>query len=196
MQEVSPEPQKSLESLNPPHGADPTLSLPLRNNSPDSNTPTSHSPSSSGYEKILFQSSTPSPVCKVARLTCDFCGQGFEDVDSLCFHIISSHVASSPLHCGRKRCNKTFKDRRSLKRHLTQFHLGSVYVCRCGRQDGRKDKHCRHIESNNCTGPGLYSCPCGHSFDQLKLHRHHIERCGKKRRGRPRKLPMVAIERI
>lgn len=199
MQEASPEPQKHLDSLNTPHSVpwhQPNLTPPLCNTSPRSNAPTSHSPSSSGYEKRSSQLSTSSPVSKGARLTCDFCGQAFEDVDSLCFHIISSHAVSSPLHCGRKRCNKTFKDGRSLKRHLTEFHLGSVYVCRCGRQDGRKDKHCKHIESNSCIGPGLYSCPCGHTFDQLKLHRHHINRCGKKRRGRPRKLPMMANERI
>ncbi|KAH7166781.1 hypothetical protein DER46DRAFT_264118 [Fusarium sp. MPI-SDFR-AT-0072] len=199
MQEVSPELQKDLDSLTAPHSVSwhqPDLFPPLCNTSPSSNAPTPQSPASSGYEKRLSQSSTSSPVSKVARLTCDLCGQTFEDVDSLCFHLISSHVASSPFHCGRKRCNKTFKDSRSLKRHLTEFHLGSVYVCRCGRQDGRKDKHCKHIESNNCTGNGLYSCPCGHAIDQLKLHKHHIARCGKKRRGRPRKFPMMTNERI
>ncbi|CVK94346.1 uncharacterized protein FMAN_03486 [Fusarium mangiferae] len=199
MQEASPEPQKQLDSLNDPHSVpwhQPNLIPRLCNTSLSSNAPTSHTPSSSGYEKRSSQSSTSSPVSKDARLTCDFCGQAFEDVDSLCFHIISSHAASSPLHCGRKGCNKTFKGGRSLKRHLTEFHLGSVYVCRCGRQDRRKDKHCKHIESNSCIGPGLYGCPCGHTFDQLKLHRHHINRCGRKRRGRPRKLPMMANERI
>ncbi|KAI1029042.1 hypothetical protein LB505_009215 [Fusarium chuoi] len=189
MQEGSPELQQHLDSLTGPHSVprhQPDLIHSLCNTSPSSDAPTSHTPSSNGYEKRPSQSSASSPVSKDARLTCDFCNSS---------HIISSHVSSVPLHCGRKRCNKSFRDGRSLKRHLTEFHLCSVYVCRCGRQDGRKDKHCKHIESNNCTGHGLYCCPCGHAFDQLKLHRHHIDSCGRKKRGRPRKSPITASER-
>lgn len=199
MQKGSPELHQHQDSLTVSH------SLPwpqpdrfpfLCNTFPSSNAPTSHKSSSNGSEKRSSQSSTSIPVSKDERLTCDFCGHAFEDVDSLCSHITSFHVSSGSLHCGSKRCNKTFKDNRSLKRHLTEFHLGSVYVCRCGRQDGRKDKHCKHIESNNCTGHGLYFCRCGHTFDQRKLHRRHIDRCGRKKRGRPRKSPMTASERI
>ncbi|KAH7207199.1 hypothetical protein DER44DRAFT_364849 [Fusarium oxysporum] len=199
MQEIPTQSHNDLDSFTAPHSVSwhqPDLFPPLCNTSPSSNAPTSHSPASSGYEKRSSQSSTSIPVSKVARLTCDFCGQAYEDVDSLYSHIILSYASSSSLHCGRKRCNKTFKDGRSLKRHLTEFHLGSVYVCRCGRQDGRKNKHYKHIESNNCNGQSLYSCPCGHSFDQLKLHKLHIDRCGKKRRGRPRKHPITADKRI
>ncbi|KAF5655614.1 hypothetical protein F25303_548 [Fusarium sp. NRRL 25303] len=86
MQEASLEPQKHLDSLNAPHSVpwhQPDLSPPLCNPSPSSNAPTSHSQSSSGYEKRPSQSSTSSPVSKDARLICDFCGQAFEDVDSL-----------------------------------------------------------------------------------------------------------------
>lgn len=190
IQGVLSQPPTDLNSSIVPHSVpwhQPHLSPSLCNTSANSNTPTSHSSTSRGHEKESYQAFTSSPASKVARLTCDFCEQGFDDVDSLCSHLISSHVSSSPFHCGRKRCNKTFKDNRSLKRHLTEFHLGSAYVCRCGRQDGRKDKHLKHLETKNCTGRGLYSCPCGHSFDQLKLHKLHIERCGRKRRGRPKK---------
>ncbi|KAF5585582.1 hypothetical protein FPCIR_8295 [Fusarium pseudocircinatum] len=96
MQEVSPESQKHLDSLNSPHSDSvpwhqqdlfpwhqQDLFPSVCNTSPSSNTPTSYSPSSNGYEKRLSQSSTSSPVSKVARLTCDFCGQACEDVDSL-----------------------------------------------------------------------------------------------------------------
>lgn len=122
MQGVLSQPPTDLNSFIIPHSVpwhQPDLSPSLCNTSASSDAPTTHSSASSGHEKECSHSSTSSPTCKVARLTCDFCEQGLDDVDSLCSHLISSHVPSSPFHCGRKRCNKTFKDNRSLKRHLT-----------------------------------------------------------------------------
>ncbi|KAH7260832.1 uncharacterized protein BKA55DRAFT_270602 [Fusarium redolens] len=143
-----------------------------------------NSPGSGGYEKRSSQSTTSSPASNTAQLRCDFCAEPFYDVDSHCAHLIFYHGASSPFHCGRTSCSKTFKDERSLKRHLTELHLGAAYVCRCDRQCGRKDKHCKHLEINSCTGHGLYRCPCGHAVHQLNTHKHYIEKCGRKRRGR------------
>lgn len=86
MQEGSPELQQHLDSLTGPHSVpwhQPDLIPSLCNTSPSSDAPTSHTPSSNGYEKRTSQSSASSPVSKDARLTCDFCGQAFEDVGSL-----------------------------------------------------------------------------------------------------------------
>ncbi|KAF5693024.1 hypothetical protein FDENT_2336 [Fusarium denticulatum] len=51
--------------------------------SPSSDAPTSISPASSGYEKRSPQSSTSSPASNTAQLSCDFCRQPYNDVDSL-----------------------------------------------------------------------------------------------------------------
>ncbi|KAF5697294.1 hypothetical protein FMUND_15457 [Fusarium mundagurra] len=86
MQEGSPELQQHLDSLTAPHSVpwhQPDIFPFLCNTSPSSDAPTFHTPSSNGCEKRSSQSSTSSPVSKDERLTCDFCGQAFEDVDSL-----------------------------------------------------------------------------------------------------------------
>lgn len=169
---------------------------PLCDPSPRNNAPTSNSPESVGYEKRSSQSTTSSPASNTAQHRCDFCAEPFIDVDSHSAHLIVSHHISSPFHCGRTSCSKPFKDERSLKRHLIELHLGAAYVCRCDRQCVRKDKHCKHLESNSCTGHGLYRCPCGHAVRQLNTHKHHIDKCGRKRRGRPPKHLVTTNGRI
>ncbi|KAF4982184.1 hypothetical protein FZEAL_2162 [Fusarium zealandicum] len=122
--------------------------------SPSSDELTSSSSASASYEKRSSESTTSSPATNVSKLNCDFCGEPFNDVDSLCTHLISYHAASKPFHCGRATC-VTHHELRSLKRHLKTIHLRALYICRCGHS-GRKDKHCDHLKRDNCTGRSPY----------------------------------------
>ncbi|KAH7184144.1 hypothetical protein BKA60DRAFT_310353 [Fusarium oxysporum] len=132
------------------------------------------------------QSTRPSPAPKTFQLCCDICGRLLDCVDSHCSHLISDHDVSNPFHCGRKTC-RTHKDVRSLKRHLENFHLRALYICRCGRS-GRKDKHRDHLRKNDCSGRGHYKCSCGrHKTHDRHAHEIHIGNCGRHKRGRPKK---------
>ncbi|KAF5573088.1 hypothetical protein FPANT_12586 [Fusarium pseudoanthophilum] len=95
--------------------------------SPSSDAPTSISPASSGYEKRSPQSSTSSPASNTAQLSCGFCRQSCNDVDSLYIHLVSSHVTSRPFHCGRASCNKTFKDA-SIDAHVVMQFDNSAHT--------------------------------------------------------------------
>jgi hypothetical protein len=136
-----------------------------------------------------------------SQLSCGICGGLFDDdVDSFMYvcpaffynpnlmhcssHLVSWHKISSPFHCGTKAC-RTHKELRSLKRHLMSIHLRALYVCCCGHSS-RKDKHCDHLRRNTWVGHS-YRCNCGYINYDKSAHALHIDICGRRRSGRPKK---------
>lgn len=158
----------------------------------------SHSPSTTtASHSPVSNIKTPprgSASSGVLSLACDHCRIPATDVAFLVNHIKTVHRSpvSGRLSCGNRRC-RDVKDERSLERHLRDHHLGSPYICCCGRKD-RKDKHRTHLRQ--CTHPGgsVYVCMCGNEVgssgpDGLQAHQAHFESCGVKKRGRRPMLP-------
>jgi hypothetical protein len=183
---LSPETSDSFSSQNFVQWSTPGLLSP---------TSDFHAPSAGTHQTTYPSTSIPrysqpitsSPASTTPQLSCDFCRALFPTSKSLCTHIVAQHVPSAPFRCGRNAC-QTFKEERSLERHLRTKHLCTKYVCRCGHTVGRKDKHRDHLSLNACVGDGNYRCICGlHDAPEIDSHRAHIDQCGVGKKGRPKK---------
>ncbi|KAI3581957.1 hypothetical protein IWW34DRAFT_729899 [Fusarium oxysporum f. sp. albedinis] len=104
----------------------------------------------------------------------------------------NSPITSPPkpglFRCAKEDCQHlSFKDERTLKRHHDSKHSGALYVCRCGYPNGRKDVYLKHIDKENCSGKGQFTCICGLATDDIVEHRKHLKGCATGKRGRPKK---------
>ncbi|EWG38272.1 hypothetical protein FVEG_01531 [Fusarium verticillioides 7600] len=127
---------------------------------------------------------SPSALSSPTSQPCNFCGALFDNAASLCTHIVLHHCPSKPFYCGRGTC-VTHGSKRSLERHLTNTHFYALYIC-CYGTSNRKDKHCEHLRKCACVG-NVYRCICGHTEDNKHAHKVHIDECGKRKKGRPKK---------
>ncbi|KAH7236577.1 hypothetical protein BKA59DRAFT_487241 [Fusarium tricinctum] len=136
------------------------------------------------WEQLTDFQSTPLSHGSLSHSNCDICGGLFGDPHTLGSHLVTDHNISKPFHCGRKTCRTTYTTFPSLRRHLTKTHFGAVYICCCG-YSSRRDKHCEHLRKTTCIGDS-YQCMCGHAIEDKSAHLSHINRCGRRKRGRPR----------
>ncbi|KAI0169663.1 hypothetical protein GGR52DRAFT_550918 [Hypoxylon sp. FL1284] len=105
------------------------------------------------------------------------------------YHLRDTHP-EKPNTCGISTCPST-KDSRSLLRHLntSKAHSISLFYCRCEYSNGRQDKFREHCMKDRCAGAYPYRCSCGACYPS-STHRdlflEHLNKCGRRRRGRPR----------
>ncbi|KAH7211402.1 hypothetical protein DER44DRAFT_194408 [Fusarium oxysporum] len=173
-------------SLQPPSSVHNPIFLSEPSSPPRFTAALCDNPSSSSSTAIILYEprASPSALSSPTSRPCDFCGALFDDAAYLCTHIVSHHSTSKPFHCGRGTC-ETHSGKRSLERHLTITHFCAVYICCCG-YSSRKDKHCEHLRKHACVG-NSYRCRCGHTEDNKHAHKVHIDECGKRKKGRPKK---------
>lgn len=115
-------------------------------------------------------------------------------------HMIQAHYEGScgPFSCGSSTCTvrASFRDERTLQRHLKTKHGVELFECACDEprpRRRRKDKHQKHLKSGACYGGNPFQCECGHSTHNLEAHEVHIKACGRKTRGRPPKRRIADI---
>lgn len=92
-------------------------------------------------------------------------------------------------------CGHAFARSKDLKRHKSTVHREDndpVYLCRCGKDDPRKDNHGRHVKvcvNSPCMKPpgfGAYVCKCLHSSQKQDDHMKHVKSCSTGKRSRRR----------
>ncbi|KAH7324197.1 hypothetical protein B0I35DRAFT_423701 [Stachybotrys elegans] len=139
-------------------------------------------------------SNSASPSQSTAYLqpvySCKLClGLQFDEAECFMKHILDRHRperldSSRPYQCY---CKPTARFKRSKEfiRHIKTVpeHGMGVYGCRCGRRFSRKDKFRSHVDGN-CVGDLAYQCECGKVTGDIQ---NHLQSCGKKTPGRPRK---------
>jgi hypothetical protein len=83
---------------------------------------------------------------------------------------------------------------RSFRRHLdtAAAHVTDKtpqFWCICGYKERRKDHYRRHLDKKRpCKKTGQpYKCLCNSVFEDIETLKEHYERCGQRKRGRPRK---------
>ena len=86
-------------------------------------------------------------------LDCDFCNKSFSDEDMLSLHLMNIHRSiiegqknpfakeiNTVVHGKKKtfeckQCNKTYRNSRNLRRHISAFHENNTFDCaECGKQ--------------------------------------------------------------
>jgi hypothetical protein len=172
----------------------PSLQISCISPSPDSNSScTLQHPSASSSPVTLDDSASScrSAASPQPGYTCGLCPpRVLYNVDLLIDHIRVQHKLenpspSKPYHCI---CRKKpqFKERREFRRHIesTPEHGALGYRCRCGNTFYHKYKFRKHVQGG-CTGNLPYQCKCGPVSGDIP---EHLNLCGKKRRGRPRKM--------
>jgi len=123
------------------------------------------------------------------------CGELFQSEVACSKHCAIKHPAK-PYNCGLLDCDKSFRDKRSLRRHLatTSKHRTSstpAYTCRCGAIRPRWDQFTKHIRccASEKTRLSAYTCYCGQAFQDVATLEEHKSSSSlhPDMRGRPRK---------
>ncbi|KAI1261024.1 hypothetical protein F5Y18DRAFT_431569 [Xylariaceae sp. FL1019] len=104
-----------------------------------------------------------------------------------------SDLSERQYQCPEPPCSSAFKHKKDLARHLkSKKHATgheTVYGCRCGKEDTRKDNHLRHVHfCEKPPSPGAqYVCTCQSSTCLKEEHVEHVRSCrfGLGARGRP-----------
>ena len=84
-------------------------------------------------------------------------------------------------------CGKTYRQEKSLWRHVDLEHLSNGqknFSCQCGKPDGRKDNHRRHVKTCDKKMICRYLCKCTDACGDRTEHLEHLKRCGKSNRRR------------
>lgn len=84
-------------------------------------------------------------------------------------------------------CGETFVNQKNLDRHfLSERHNENApkYTCACGYVQARKDNYRRHLQSCSFHIDYSYVCSCGDRTLDKAYHVAHIDKCGRKRRGK------------
>ncbi|KAK4225668.1 hypothetical protein QBC38DRAFT_482443 [Podospora fimiseda] len=84
-------------------------------------------------------------------------------------------------------CGDTFVNQKNLDRHfLSERHNEHApkYTCACGYVQARKDNYRRHLQSCSFHIDYVYVCNCGDRTLDKAYHEAHIDKCGRKRRGK------------
>lgn len=138
-------------------------------------------------------SSTQAPLSYQPNLRgCDFCAEIFLGVDELVDHVESAHHRGGRYHC--KTCKVHFGLKKDFRRHLesAKLHPLSRIRCRC-EMLFRKDKFRNHLKRKKpCDTVVPFLCHCGHTVDSggpdaVFRMLQHVDSCGRRRPGRPKK---------
>lgn len=110
---------------------------------------------------------------------CDKCNLVFEKAPELAKHLMV-HAGECPFSCTWQGCNKKFKHRQSLKRHIVVMHMREfpAHKCQyCDRKFKRSDHLKVHLRFH--TGEQPYACEwpgCGKKTKSKKSLDAHISR--------------------
>ncbi|KAK3985208.1 hypothetical protein QBC44DRAFT_162684 [Cladorrhinum sp. PSN332] len=84
-------------------------------------------------------------------------------------------------------CGDTFVNQKNLDRHfLSERHNEGApkFTCACGYVQARKDNYRRHLQSCSFRIEHPYVCSCADRTLDKAHHEAHIDKCGRKRRGK------------
>lgn len=103
---------------------------------------------------------------------CHFCGHAFFMNSEMRKHIANRHQTTRPFGCDQ--CNKTFKNRHSLNKHL-KIHSGvKPYVCSVCSESYAALSSLK-IHERRHTGDKPYTCKfCKKSFADSSTHKQHV----------------------
>lgn len=103
---------------------------------------------------------------------CHFCGSAFFMNSEMRKHIANRHQTTRPFGCDQ--CNKTFKNRHSLNKHL-KIHSGvKPYVCSVCSESYAALSSLK-IHERRHTGDKPYTCKfCKKSFADSSTHKQHV----------------------
>ncbi|KAK4175522.1 hypothetical protein QBC36DRAFT_22671 [Triangularia setosa] len=104
---------------------------------------------------------------------------------------------SSPPQLSCEPCEETFANQKNWDRHLlSEKHIHNMslqgmdsdavpkFKCACNYVQARKDNYRRHLKHCTFRIDFAYHCSCGEWTQDKAYHEHHIDLCGRKRRGR------------
>jgi len=82
------------------------------------------------------------------RVSCDECGEGFFDNQTLRLHVQKNHSDVSMSQCPH--CPKSYKHKSALSQHLEREHDDSVHICHhCSREYQTKHALTRHLKTQH-----------------------------------------------
>jgi len=145
-------------------------------------------------DTLYYNKSGNSPPIVVRSYNCPHaeCGARLRSEKAFSKHSKTKHP-EKPYQCGLPRCDKSFADERSRRRHWdTRRHRTSdtpVYTCHCSASQPRWDKFKEHLRCcpADQTVASTYICCCRKAFQDItELERHKLASHTDKP-GRPRK---------